>query len=79
LSDKKGYHGSLPVPSATLHACGVQYCGALTLPSSAKAVLREAGHSQIGKLVNENGAPVRMKMRTLILLKFRYDPEYPGP
>src|SRR5262249_46279874 len=26
LSDKKGYHGSLPVPSATLHACCVQYC-----------------------------------------------------
>jgi hypothetical protein len=42
-------------------------------PRFAKRVM-----SQIGELVNENGAPVRMKVRTLMLLKFHYDPEPSG-
>jgi len=43
LSDKKGYHGSLPVPSATLQACGAQYCGALTLPSQQESHASRSG------------------------------------
>jgi hypothetical protein len=37
LSDKKGYHGSLPVPSVAPHACYVHYGGASAVSFQAKA------------------------------------------
>src|SRR5262249_32372979 len=42
--------------------------------SARKPRFAKRGASQLGKLVDENGAPVRIKMRTLMLLKVRYDP-----
>jgi hypothetical protein len=63
LSDKKGYHGSLPVPSVTPRACCVQYCQAPALPFPGETrALRTGPRRRQANLVNENGA--REEIRT---------------
>jgi hypothetical protein len=49
LSDKKGYHGSLPVPSVAAHARCVQYCCAPVSSFQAKGTLHEPDRVADGK------------------------------
>jgi hypothetical protein len=73
LSDKKGYHGSLPVPSVAPYAACVQWRRAPALALRGKSRASQTGAAiEPANLVNENGAPEEIRtpdpqIRSLVL------------